>query len=63
MALDPEKFTQKAAEALKLTSHDMSKNGLIDGIIPEPIGGAHRNHEEIFATVKAEILKHLKMHF
>ncbi len=53
-------FKEKAAEALKLTSHDMSKNGLIDGIIPEPIGGAHRNHEEIFATVKAEILKHLK---
>jgi acetyl-CoA carboxylase carboxyl transferase subunit alpha len=53
-------FKEKAAEALKLTSHDMSKNGLIDGIIPEPIGGAHRNHEEIFATVKQEILKQLK---
>jgi acetyl-CoA carboxylase carboxyl transferase subunit alpha len=53
-------FKEKAAEALKLTSHDMSKNGLIDGIIPEPIGGAHRNHEEIFATVKEEILKQLK---
>jgi acetyl-CoA carboxylase carboxyl transferase subunit alpha len=38
----------------------MSKNGLIDGIIDEPLGGAHRNHEEVFATVKAEILKHLK---
>lgn len=53
-------FKEKAAEALKLTSHDMSKNGLIDGIIAEPIGGAHRNHEEIFATVKEEILKQLK---
>jgi acetyl-CoA carboxylase carboxyl transferase subunit alpha len=53
-------FKEKAAEALKLTSHDMSKNGLVDGIIPEPLGGAHRNHEEIFATVKAEIKKHLK---
>ncbi len=53
-------FKEKAAEALKLTSHDMSKNGLVDGVIPEPIGGAHRNHEETFATVKAEILKHLK---
>lgn len=53
-------FKEKAAEALKLTSHDMSKNGLIDGIIPEPIGGAHRNHEAIFATVKEEILKQLK---
>ncbi len=53
-------FKEKAAEALKLTSHDMSKNQLIDGVIPEPLGGAHRNHEEIFATVKHEILKHLK---
>jgi acetyl-CoA carboxylase carboxyl transferase subunit alpha len=53
-------FKEKAAEALKLTSHDMSGNGLIDGVIPEPLGGAHRNHEEIFSTVKAEILKQLK---
>jgi acetyl-CoA carboxylase carboxyl transferase subunit alpha len=53
-------FKEKAAEALKLTSHDMSKNGLVDGVIPEPLGGAHRNHEETFSTVKAEILKHLK---
>ena len=54
-------FKEQAAEALKLTSHDMSENGLIDGIIPEPLGGAHRHHEEIFATVKEEILKHLKI--
>ncbi len=50
---------EKAAEALKLTSKDMSKNGLIDGIIKEPLGGAHNNHAEIFATVKAEIIKQL----
>jgi acetyl-CoA carboxylase carboxyl transferase subunit alpha len=53
-------FKEKAAEALKLTSHDMSANKLVDGVIPEPEGGAHRDHEAIFATVKAEILKHLK---
>jgi acetyl-CoA carboxylase carboxyl transferase subunit alpha len=52
-------FKEKAAEALKLTSHDMSRNGLIDGIIPEPLGGAHRNPELTFATVKEEIKKHL----
>ncbi|MDO9001255.1 MAG: acetyl-CoA carboxylase carboxyltransferase subunit alpha [Bacteroidota bacterium] len=52
-------FKEQAAKALKLTSHDMSENGLIDGIINEPLGGAHRNPEEIFATVKEEILKHL----
>jgi acetyl-CoA carboxylase carboxyl transferase subunit alpha len=53
-------FKEKAAEALKLTSHDMSNHCLVDGVIPEPIGGAHRNHEAIFATVKSEILRHLK---
>jgi acetyl-CoA carboxylase carboxyl transferase subunit alpha len=52
-------FKEQAAEALKLTANDMEGNGLIDGIIKEPIGGAHRNKEEMFATVKAEIKKHL----
>lgn len=50
---------QQAAEALKLTSYDMLDNKLIDGIIKEPTGGAHCNHEEIFDTVKNEILKHI----
>ena len=37
----------------------MLGNKLIDGIIKEPLGGAHTSHEETFKTVKAEILKHL----
>lgn len=52
-------FKETAAEALKLTANDMLSNKLIDGIIKEPIGGAHSNPEETFATVKKEILKHL----
>ncbi len=52
-------FKEIAAEALKLTAQDMSKNGLVDGVIPEPLGGAHRDHEAIFETVKTEIKKHL----
>ncbi len=51
---------ERAAEALKLTPDDMLGNKLIDGIIKEPVGGAHTNQEEIFKTVKEEILKHLK---
>ncbi len=51
---------ERAAEALKLTPDDMLGNKLIDGIIKEPIGGAHTNHEEVFKTVKEEILKHIK---
>lgn len=50
---------KEAAEALKLTSSDMLKNKLIDGIIKEPLGGAHRHHAVIFESVKQEILKHL----
>ena len=50
---------ERAAEALKLTPKDMLENKLIDGIIFEPLGGAHTNHEETFKTVKAEILGHL----
>jgi len=50
---------EEAAEALKLTSEDMLNNKLIDGIIKEPNGGAHVNPEEMFATVKKEILKYL----
>lgn len=53
-------FKEKAASALKLTAIDMLGNKLIDGIIPEPLGGAHINHEETFITVKSEILNHLK---
>lgn len=50
---------ERAAEALKLTPDDMLGNKLIDGIIPEPLGGAHTDHEGAFKNVKAEILKHL----
>lgn len=50
---------ERAAEALKLTGEDMLSNGLIDGIIPEPLGGAHQNPEEAAANVKAQILADL----
>src|SRR3990172_4664387 len=53
-------FKEKAAEVLKLTAEDMLKNKLIDGIIPEPLGGAHANPEESYVIVKGEILKQLK---
>jgi acetyl-CoA carboxylase carboxyl transferase subunit alpha len=49
-------YKEQAADALKLTATDMLKNGLIDGIIKEPVGGAHSNHLEAFESVKAEIM-------
>ncbi|MEY3712366.1 MAG: hypothetical protein RL104_1149 [Bacteroidota bacterium] len=53
-------YKTTAAEALKLTAKDMLANGLIDGIVPEPLGGVHRNPEAMFATLKSEILKHYR---
>ena len=49
----------EAAEALKLTGTDMQKLGLVDGIVPEPLGGAHADRDAMFAQVKKEIKKHL----
>ena len=54
-------YKEVAAEALKLTSEDMKKLKLIDGIIKEPLSGAHRNHEEIFSTVKREIKRQITL--
>ncbi|HOI24983.1 MAG TPA: acetyl-CoA carboxylase carboxyltransferase subunit alpha [Caldisericia bacterium] len=44
-----------AAEKLKLTAQDLWAHHLIDGIIPEPVGGAHRDHREMISQVKDHI--------
>jgi len=49
----------EAAAALKLTGEDMLSLKLIDGIIPEPLGGAHTNRSEMFETVRGELKHHL----
>ncbi len=51
---------EKAAEALKLTATDMLSNKLIDGIIPEPLGGAHVNPSMIYQEFKETIKKELE---
>lgn len=48
-----------AAEALKLTGDDMEKLGLIDEIIPEPLGGAHNNRDEMYATLKQVLIDNI----
>lgn len=50
---------EKAAEALKLTAQDNLGFGIIDGIIPEIIGGAHTNHEEMAKLLKPYIIEEL----
>ena len=54
----PEK-AQDAAAALRLTAQDLFGLGVIDAIIPEPVGGAHRNAEEAIATVGEQIARAL----
>ncbi len=53
-------YKEQAAESLKLTAEDMLGNKLIDGIIEEPLGGAHNNPSKIFATVKKTIVDTFK---
>jgi len=50
----------KAAEALKMNAVDLQKMGLIDDVIPEPVGGAHRDWDAAAAAVSAAIGKQLK---
>lgn len=51
---------EKAAEALKLTAPDLLQQGIIDRIISEPLGGAHRNPEEAASILKAVLLEEVK---
>lgn len=52
-------YKEQAADALKLTSQDMKKLGIVDDIIKEPINGAHRNQEDTFEAVKKYLKKEL----
>lgn len=52
-------YKEQAADALKLTSTDMKKLGLVDDVIKEPTNGAHRNHDEAFKLVKKAITKYI----
>lgn len=52
--------TKEATEALHLTAQDLKALGIIDEIIKEPLGGAHRNKEQTFNSVKDVLIKNLK---
>ncbi len=53
-------YKEQAAEALQLTAPDLKKQGIIDEILPEPLGGAHRDHQKAADILKAQILTELK---
>jgi len=53
-------YKEQAAEALQLTAPDLKKQRVIDVIVPEPMGGAHRNHEKMAEILKEILLEELK---
>lgn len=53
-------MTNTAAEALKITGPDLMQFNIVDGIIKEPLGGAHNNHQEMGEELKKTILNELK---
>lgn len=53
-------YKEQAASALKLTAKDLLDMNIIDGVIEEPLGGAHRDFEKSAAAVKEQILASLK---
>ena len=53
-------YKERAADVLKLTSSEMFKNKLIDGIIKEPLGGAHQDPVAMGFTLKKQLIKDIK---
>jgi len=53
------KKAPQAAEALRMTAPDLERLGIVDAILPEPVGGAHRDPDAAASTLKAEISRHL----
>lgn len=52
-------YKEQAAEALKLTATDLLEQKIIDRIIPEPLGGAHKNHKQAADNLKSALLEEL----
>jgi len=54
------KFAEQAAKALRFTAPDLLNFGIVDEVIPEPLGGAHRDHRRMATTLKASLNAALK---
>lgn len=52
-------YKETAAESLKLTAPDLVSVGVVDRIVPEPIGGAHRNPTAMFGTVRETLIQEI----
>ncbi|MCX7929851.1 MAG: acetyl-CoA carboxylase carboxyltransferase subunit alpha [Chlorobi bacterium] len=54
-------YKEQAAEALQLCAHDLLRHGIIDRVVSEPIGGAHRDPEMMFRTLRQTLLEELPL--
>lgn len=54
------KYADQAAKALKFTGKDLLTFGVVDEVIPEPLGGAHRDHRMMASTLKSTIVRNLR---
>jgi acetyl-CoA carboxylase carboxyl transferase subunit alpha len=52
-------YAESAAQALKVSAPQLLELGLIDGVIPEPLGGAHRDPAAMAATLKSTVVREL----
>jgi acetyl-CoA carboxylase carboxyl transferase subunit alpha len=52
-------YKEQAASALKLTAPDLLEMGIIDGVIKEPLAGAHRDYDAAADAIKKQVLKSL----
>jgi acetyl-CoA carboxylase carboxyl transferase subunit alpha len=53
-------YKEQAAEALKLTAPDLQQIGIVDRVVPEPVGGAHAQPQEMYATMRAVLNEELQ---
>ena len=53
-------FREEAAKALKFTSDNLLRLGVVDEVIPEPLGAAHRNHRQMAMTLKASLIEAIR---
>jgi acetyl-CoA carboxylase carboxyl transferase subunit alpha len=53
-------YAEKAAEALRFTSTDLLRLGVVDDVIEEPLGGAHRDHHQIAQRIKSHLVRALR---
>ena len=57
---DVAKVSALAAEALRLTAGDLKEFGVVDEIVPEPMGGAHNNHKEAAEMLRTVLVRHVE---